>query len=110
MNTLELQINEISLTLNYMSNALEIISYENFDDVMADINKNMQRVNSLKNELKTQYAMPELIKYEESLKNLTKQIRDKVDNIIVEIKIEQNDIQNELNNILNKKKLANYHR
>lgn len=110
MKTLELQINEISTTLHYMSNALEIISYENFDDVMADINVKMQRVNSLRNELKTQYAMPELIKYEENLKNLTKQIRDKVDNIIVEIKIEQNDIQNELNNILNKKKLANYHR
>lgn len=110
MNALEIKIKEINAILELLLVALDRLNDENFGSVMAELEENIRKVNSLRDELKENYDIGVLGKYEPELNSLTKQLENKFDNIINEIKTEQNKISLELKNIQNKKKLVNYNR
>ncbi|MGE5399610.1 MAG: hypothetical protein ACM3S2_04345 [Ignavibacteriales bacterium] len=110
MNALEIKIKEINAILELLLVALDRLNDENFGSVMAELEENIRKMNSLRDELKENYDIGVLGKYEPELNSLTKQLENKFDNIINEIKTEQNKISLELKNIQNKKKLVNYNR
>jgi hypothetical protein len=107
---LELKIKEIKMILEQISEALLQLNAENFDPVLTELNQNLSKITAIKQDLKSQFDLPTLKSHEEPLNILTKQIYERFDNIINEMKREQTLIQIELKNIQNKKKLANYNR
>lgn len=110
MNQLELKINEINMILEQISVALESINEENINEVLSRLNLKLQKITTIKTELESKYEKSLLKSHEGKLNILTKQIYERFDNIISEIKTEQGLIQTELINIQNKKKLVNYNR
>lgn len=110
MNNLEIKIKEINLILQLISEAFNSLSTENFDAIMADLDGNLQKVNLLKKELKNEYDHAALSKYEPELNDMAKLIEKKFDNIIEDIKNEQNAISAELSKYQNQRKLINYNR
>lgn len=76
---------------------------------MEELNQNIRKYLALKDTLKKDYP-GSIEDYESSRSELTKQIKQKFDNIINEIRTEQDLIKSELVNFQNQKKLTNYNR
>ncbi|HEX2869586.1 MAG TPA: hypothetical protein VHO03_21255 [Ignavibacteriales bacterium] len=110
MNTLELKIRELSSEMEWMLSSLDNLSDENFEAKMKEINRKTLRIKDLKQQLKADYDMDALRKFEPGLLKLTKQLSNKFDNIIIKVQTEKDAVALELENIQNKKKLANYNR
>ena len=105
---MEERINEIKRLL------LEIISYfDNIDEINFKKNldnslKNMNLVDSLKRELRSIYGAEQLKNNEMELSVLSKLIQEKFDNIVRLKKEETENISDNLKQIQNQKKIANY--
>ncbi len=105
---MEERINEIKRLL------LEIIYYfDNIDEINFKKNldnslKNMNLVDSLKRELRSIYGAEQLKNNEMELSVLSKLIQEKFDNIVRLKKEETENISDNLKQIQNQKKIANY--
>jgi len=110
MNNLEYKIQEIDTLLNCISDSLSTLTEDNFDKTLEELNSSIKQYLSLKDDLKKRYPTDIYENYESSRIQLTKQIRQKFDNIISGIRTEQDLIKSELVNIQNQKKLTNYNR
>lgn len=110
MNNLELKIQEIDSILNCISESLSNLNEENCDSILEELNINIKRFLELKSNLRKEYSGKVSENYQSSKDEITKQIKQKFDNIIKEFKSEQNLIQSELANFNNQKKLTNYNR
>lgn len=96
--------------LTLVSNALGGLNDENFDSVMSELNANFHKMNIMRDDLKGKYDKNTLRLYQPQLDAVTKQLENKFDNIVKEIKTEQEQIAQQLKNIQIKKKLTNYNR
>jgi hypothetical protein len=110
MNYIEAEIKEIESVLHLIYTTIKNITDENCDHMLSELDIKIKKVNLLRNQLKNKYNKAVLVEYEPTLGALTKQIREKFDNIIEEKKTEQARIGLELADIQNKKKLLIYNR
>lgn len=107
---MEEKINIIEETYNKVLEYLEILSEENFNEIFPKAKLGMEYVNKLKTELKNQFYREELIKYEERLLIMAKQIKNKFDDVVTLKKVRLAVISEEISHLQNQKKIVNYYR
>ncbi len=105
---LEKKINKLKFYFLLALKELNELTHENFSDNLATAKSCMQDAEILKNELKKEYKYEVLKPYEKELMKITKQIREKYDNIVESKKLEMARISERIRFIQNKKKLVNY--
>jgi len=89
--------------IDHLEKSSDELDVEHLNDLIIDIEN--KRV-----ELKKNFPREELLVYEEKFLNLTKQMKIKIDSVIEKLAIEQQNVQNELQKLYNKKKLTIYGR
>ncbi|GBD88061.1 hypothetical protein BMS3Abin03_01995 [bacterium BMS3Abin03] len=108
MENLVNEINKIELLLKSAYSDLDDISKESFNEKMPRIRGKLSLIVSKRNELLIKYKREKLLKYDESLFTLSKQIQKKFDNIIEYYSAEKLEIAQKILQIENRKKLAYY--
>lgn len=96
--------------LNKVSVLLDEMEEESIPQNIEEISKIAEFLHTRRNDFINAKSKEGTKNFHIEFEPLIKQINIKFDNVINRIKLEQNDISKELNNIQNQKKLANYHR
>jgi hypothetical protein len=105
---LQKKINEIRKLLLGIINYFDSINDVNFKKNLDNALKNMVLVDLLKKELRSIYGAEQLKNNTMELSELSKLIQEKFDNIVRLKKEEAENISNNLKQIQNQKKIANY--
>lgn len=104
----EYEINGIKQILSEVLMDLNSLTFENFELKFKEVKTKMILAKELKRQLENKFPLVELKKNEKELLILTKLIKESYDNIIQNIKEEQNKISNQLKSVRNMKKIAMY--
>lgn len=110
---IELRYNEIKSNMSEVLKYLNEINPLNFDTFFPLATEKMQTVLKLRKSLKDDYFEEELKKfdnYEKELNEMAKQIKETYDNIIETFEMKKHELELELQNFYNKKKLLIYRR
>ncbi|MEI7811852.1 MAG: hypothetical protein WCJ01_05430 [Ignavibacteria bacterium] len=110
MTEIEVKIKEISDLMMKISDLLDNVNGDNHNFVMSELKGRLIDFNNIRSYLKKHHNIADLKDFSQKLGILAKQIEIKFDSIISGITNEQTRINCELENIQNKKKLANYNR
>lgn len=105
---LQLEIDKMKFLLNKVISDLVLVETEEFQPNFDNAKTRMILFNKIKDNLIKEYPVEELRKYENELISLTKQIRNKFDNIVKKKKSDMATISARMKHIQNRKKLINY--
>ncbi len=100
----------IKLNIVKSLNILDFISEDNFNIEFPKAVKYISEAGKIKNEFQVSCLPSELPEFEKKLYSLTKQLKEKFDNIIAGKQQRIFEIAKELKELNNKKKLVNYNR
>lgn len=89
---------------------LDNINTDNFDDYFHLVVEKAERAQNIKNELKIKYPPDLLKKNEKELLFLAKQIKISYDNLVRKNRDESSALSDELQILMNSRKIANYNR
>jgi hypothetical protein len=103
-------VSRIKGLLNSVANNLDLITDENFDDKIREVQNCLKAVQQIKYSLKNTYNNDILLPYENELSDITKLIGKKFDYLIKARTEESIEINKQLANIQNQKKLTLYGR
>jgi hypothetical protein len=110
METLELNIAELKSLLQEILFDVERIDEGNFDQNTRMSKVNIEKVNSLREQLKNNYDIAALRKFDPELVYLAKQIKNSYDNVIRKKKLEAEKVLKDIKTLQNSKKLTSYKR
>ena len=110
MEDLEKRIEKLETTLNSVITELDTFDSDNFDKKIERLSFLRNWIDKQKNDLIEEFDRDSLKVYNIQLDKQIKQINRKFDNIIESNKKTQKEVSVQLNNLMNNKKLANYHR
>lgn len=110
MNEITLKSNQIENYVIMVSNELESIDSNNFDEKIKNVNNLIEKINIEREFLKANYAVKDGIPKCDELHRAVKHVISQFDNIIEKKKELTQNIITELNKLANKKKLINYQR
>ncbi len=108
MDYLNSRIKEIHLLLLKVLKDINSIDDSVFDEKVNSAKLGMEKVNSIKNELKLKFSDNELKQFNGELSLITKQIQKEFDNIVAEKQKQLAQVSAELEIVQNQKKLAIY--
>ncbi|MDP4114565.1 MAG: hypothetical protein Q8903_00435 [Bacteroidota bacterium] len=103
-------ITRIKGLLNVVANDLDFLTDENFDFKLKEVQNCLKEVQQIKFSLKNTYNNDILQPYENELSDITKQIGKKFDYLIKARTEESIEVNKQLANIQNQKKLTLYDR
>jgi len=103
-------INKIDILFKQVLQIFDELNNDNFNEKLNLAVKNMNEAEIIKNQLKSFFPESELKPFDNELHTLAKQIEEKFDNIVENIREEQKEINKQIQQYYNKRKLANYHR
>lgn len=110
MNPIEGKILYLKRLLKKVIEELSYIDTNNFNDNIKSVQATIDEVNLLRKQLKTEYDINILKKYDPELLFLAKQIKNSFDNVSRKIKYEAEQVSKELRDLQNSKKLTSYNR
>ncbi len=110
MNPIEGKILYLKRLLKKVIEELSYIDTNNFNDNIKAVQATIDEVNLLRKQLKTEYDINILKKYDPELLFLAKQIKNSFDNVSRKIKYEAEQVSKELRDLQNSKKLTSYNR
>ncbi len=108
MNDLDKKAHKIRHLLNELSSDFDLLNFESFDSLFPSITGKIKEVHRLRAELKNQYDLETLQKYENDLFQAAKLIERKFDNIIEIFTREEKRLQKELFGFVGGRKITNY--
>lgn len=108
MDYLNSRIKEIHLLLLNVLKDINSIDDSVFDQRLNSVKLGMEKVNSIKTELKLKFPDTELKQFNGELSFITKQIQKEFDNIVAEKQKQLAQVSAELEIVQNQKKLAIY--
>lgn len=110
MDELKANIDQLKEKLNNIIDYTEKLDVDEFESDYKELVEESKSINHIRENLLKKYPREDLIPYNIEIDILIKQIRENFDNIVQAKKSIQAELKKELNQLINKRKLANYQR
>lgn len=96
--------------LNGLNEALDHIDSSTTSEQLEELKPIALKIAEERDYIKNNYGEEDILPYKENLKKIIKQINEKFDNIVYQNKNDQTGLKKELEQLANKRILANYQR
>ncbi|HRI46324.1 MAG TPA: hypothetical protein PK559_04395 [Ignavibacteriaceae bacterium] len=110
METVENKHQELMLMLDNVSNLLELLNFDNFEELFPKILGEMEQVNNTKSDLIDMFGLDELMQFEAEAFLKAKDIEEKYRIVVQKFSQEDEFLKKEIASSMNKKKLSVYGR
>ncbi len=110
ISNFEQYITKHLVKLQNINDVLDKVDVANTDYKFDDLKQMVTQIADERNYINNKCTVEDLRPYKEDLKKMIKQIREKFDNIVETNRNIQADLKKDLNQLVNKRKLANYQR